>query len=139
MREVCRQPFQRPDHNYPKRNFISKKDFSKLCSELRLNLILYERGTQAAFSKARSQLPKKKLHFKKKKDFSKLCFELHLDLILYERGTQAAFSKTQSQSLKKLFFKGSKSKLFFFVFCVNLGQEHLFCIKRIINFLCKHV
>ena len=25
MREVHRQPFQRPSHNHPKRNFISKK------------------------------------------------------------------------------------------------------------------
>ena len=40
--------------------------------ELSLDLILYERGTYAAFLKAQSQSPKKKLHFKK--DFSKLHF-----------------------------------------------------------------
>ena len=69
MREVRRQPFQMPDHNYPKRNFISKKRFSKIYIELRLDLILYKRGMSATFSNAQSQSPKKKLHFKKKRSF----------------------------------------------------------------------
>ena len=71
--------------------------------------------------------------------FQNFFFELHLDLILYERGIQATFSKAQSQSLKKknfFFFQRLKIKTFF---CVNLSQEHLFCTKHIINFLCKHV
>ena len=45
MRGVRRQPFQMLDHNHPKRNFIWKRRFFKTFFELRLDLILYERGT----------------------------------------------------------------------------------------------
>ena len=46
MIEVRKQPFQRHGHNHPKRNFISKKkNFQNFFFELRLDLILYERGT----------------------------------------------------------------------------------------------
>ena len=45
MRGVRRQPFQMLDHNHPKRSFIWKRRFFKTFFELRLELILYERGT----------------------------------------------------------------------------------------------
>ena len=100
---------------FPKKErLISKKKksfFITFFFKLRLDLILYERGTQAAFSK-RSQSSKNKLHFKKY--FSKLYFfqnfVLRLDLLLYERGMQAAFSKGLVTFTKKKnhFLKDSK-------------------------------
>ena len=49
--------------SFQKRRYF-KTSFLKTFFELHLDLILYERGTQATFSKARSQSLKKKLHFK---------------------------------------------------------------------------
>ena len=98
-------------NSFFKRNF--ETSFSQnFVFELRLDLILYERGTQVAFSMTRSQSSKKKLHFKK--DFSKLHFfkTLFSNYVWTQSSMREIcrqpFRKAWSQSLKKK--KNSKTQ-----------------------------
>ena len=131
MREVRKQPFQRPSHNHPKRNFISKKIFQ--------NFVANYVWTWSSMREVRWQ-PFQRLghNFVSKKIFQNFVLNYVWTWSSMREVCKPfqRFCHNHSKKKKKTFFQKLKIKTFF---CVNLGKKHLFCIKHIINFLCKHV
>ena len=125
MREVCRQPFQRPGPSYQKKKKLHFKNFKKKKNNFLKNLFSDHVWTwsfirdvhRQPFQRSSPSYPKRKnfvSKFSKKKKFFQKNFlwtTFGLDP-LWERYV-GNLSKVRSQSLKKHFFKGSKSRHFF--------------------------